>query len=140
MCHTYIMIKTLIGYIKSFFSTYLNALGTGVYQFLGIFPTRLPVGMTEFNIWAQSVIKTYGLPNNDSVVFSLAVMVLHLDSTTDRKPKLYFAKSVRKAMSNQIVSQVIQDLKAKQQAADKAAQEATKKDNVVAIGEPAQNA
>lgn len=90
---------------------------------VGVFPTALPRGMTEWEQWVSSVISTYDLPDNDSFRFSLAVMVLHLDSTSDVKPKYYFAKAIRKAMSNQVVSQVIQDAKAKQEAAVKAAKQ-----------------
>lgn len=80
------------------------------------FPSPLPRGMTEFKTWSSSIISTYNLPDNDSVRFSLAVMVLHLDSTNAFKPKRFFGLSALKGMSNQVVSQVIQDLKAKQQA------------------------
>lgn len=84
-------------------------------------PTALPIGITEFDKWAKDIIDTYGFPDNDSIKFSMAVMILHLSATTAYKPKRYFALATLKGMSNQVVSQVIQDLKAKQQAeADKA--------------------
>lgn len=83
-------------------------------------PTKLPRGLKEFDDWANSVIDLYGAPNNDSVKFTLAVMILHLGETTSHKPKLYFGRALGKTMSNQVVSQIIQDLKSKQEAARKA--------------------
>lgn len=88
------------------------------------FPSSLPVGMTEFYVWADSIIDAYGLPNNDSSQFALATMILHLDSTSDSKPKRYFGKAALKSMSNQIAAGVMQDLKQKQ--VEKAKQEQEK--------------
>lgn len=83
-------------------------------KLLALIPTRLPQGLSEFESWSNEIISLYGSPNNDSVKFSLAVMILHLDSTTSHKPKAYFGRALRKAASNQVVSQVINDLKDKQ--------------------------
>lgn len=98
--------KMIINKLKHFFN-----------RIRAFFPTPLPQGLAEFETWSESVINLAGAPNNDSVKFALAVQVLHLDSTISHKPKEFFIRSLRKAMSNQIVSQVINDLKAKQQEA-----------------------
>lgn len=82
---------------------------------LSAFPTALPRGLTEFNLWSQSIIDTFGLPDNDSVRFMLATMVLHLDSTSAYKPKLYFGFAALKSMSNQVAAYVVQEEKRKQQ-------------------------
>jgi len=82
----------------------------------GFIPTRLPVGLSEYERWTASIIDTYGFPANDSIRFSLSVMILHMGSTEAYKPKRYFALSLHKAMANQVVSQVINELKAKQEA------------------------
>lgn len=95
-------------------------------RFLGLFPSRLPVGMTEFDKWAKSVIEMSPLPYNDSTVFSLATMVLHLPATTNYKSKEYFIRSLHKAAANQIAAGVMQDLKEKQRAAQEAAAKANK--------------
>lgn len=79
-------------------------------------PTKIPVGIIEFHIWAQDIIDTYGFPDNDSVRWSIAVKILHMGETEAYKSKRYFFLAMHKAMSNQVVSQVIQDLKLKQQA------------------------
>lgn len=83
-------------------------------------PTRLPAGIAEFDAWANDVIQLAGAPNNDSVKFSLAVMILHAGQDEDALPKNLFAKRLRKAMANQVVSQIINDLKAKQDAEQEA--------------------
>jgi hypothetical protein len=97
-----------------------NKLKKAVSRFRALFPSRLPQGVTEFETWSDSIIELYGAPNNDSVKFSIAVMVLHLPSTTAYKSKEFFGRSLYKAMSNQVVSQVIQDLKTKQEQAKQA--------------------
>lgn len=90
-------------------------------RLLAYFPSLLPQGLTELENWSSDIINTYGMPDNDSVRFTLAVTILHLDPTTSRKPKAYFGRCLRKAAANQVVSQVIQDLKYKQEEARKAA-------------------
>lgn len=102
--------------IKNKLVKYLN-------QVLGLFPSPLPVGMTAFQSWMNSIIQSYDIPDNDSSRFALATMILHLSSTTSSKPKIHFARSMRKAMANQVAAAVMQDLKDKQAAAAAKAQE-----------------
>lgn len=85
------------------------------------FPTRLPNGMTEFETWAKDIIDTYNLPDNPSVRFAFASQILHSGATEAYRPKRYFVLLTLKGMSNQIAHGVMQDLKAKQQAAEEAA-------------------
>lgn len=80
------------------------------------FPTRLPIGMTEFNDWTSSIVNTFDLPDNDSTRFGLAVMITHLQPTEFTKSKRYFAISVKKSMANQIAFANMEELKAKQKA------------------------
>lgn len=84
----------------------------------------LPRGLAEFETWAKEIIELAGAPDNDSVRFALATMVLHLGTEDDTYPKEGFAKRLRKAMANQVVSQVINELKAKQEADRLAEQQA----------------
>lgn len=88
------------------------------------FPTRLPIGDTQFNAWAQDIIDLYGLPQNDTARFALCAMVLHLDSTRFRKPKRYFGLAGLKSLSNQTVHMVMQDIKTAAIAAAEAEQKA----------------
>ena len=60
-----------------------------------LIPTALPRGMTEFETWAASIITTYDFPNNDSVRFALATMIIHSGPQDDAKPKYQFARAVR---------------------------------------------
>lgn len=81
---------------------------------LGLVPTKLPQGMTEFHLWADSVIELAGLPNNDSTKFSVATMILHLPPTDAYKAKEYFVRSLIKAAANQIAHGTMTELKEKQ--------------------------
>jgi hypothetical protein len=85
-----------------------------VRQALHLIPTAIPVGVKEFDVWASDIISTYSFPDNDSVRWALAVKVLHMGETEAYKAKRYFYLAMHKAMANQVVSQVIQDLKTKQ--------------------------
>lgn len=78
------------------------------------FPTPLPIGMVDFGLWADSIIDVYGLPNNDSVRFALATMILHADSKKAAISKRYFGLCALKSMSNQIASGIMHELKEKQ--------------------------
>jgi hypothetical protein len=91
---------------------------------LSYFPTSLPRGAEDFDAWSDSIISMAGSPNNDSVKFTLAVMILHLDPSISKKPKQDFVRLLHKAMSNQVVSQIINDLKEKQKAEATALKEA----------------
>lgn len=79
------------------------------------FPSPLPVGMAEFDVWSQSIIDAYVLPDNDSTRFALATMILHAGSSEAYKPKRFFGLCVKKSMANQIAGGVMQDLKKKQE-------------------------
>ncbi len=79
-------------------------------------PTRVPIGTAEFESFAKDIIELSGAPDNDSTRWALGFMVIHGASDQAYKPKRYFVKCLIKTMSNQICSQVVNDLKAKQEA------------------------
>jgi len=86
-----------------------------VYKLIrGFFPERLPQGVTEFNVWANDIISTYRFPDNDSVRFALATMVMHQGPTAAFRSKFYFAIMVWAGASKQVASQVFNDIKTKQ--------------------------
>lgn len=89
----------------------------------GFFPSALPVGLTEFNEWADSVADTYDLPtqDRDSVHYALATMILHLGPTVAYKSDWYFVLSIRSACAKQVAGATFQDIKARQKAAEQAA-------------------
>lgn len=120
-CHSGCMtIKELHSKIKK--------LALRLYAFV---PTRLPIGLTEFNEWASSVLSLYDFPDNDSTRWALASMVIHLGPTDAYKPKRYFGLSIRAGAAKQVAGTVFQELKLKDQAArakaeqDKKSAEAT---------------
>ncbi len=79
-------------------------------------PTRLPDGMAAFETWCQSLIDTYGFPDNDSVRFMFAAMIMNLKQTEAYVPKRYFALSGLAAASKEIAHGVMVELKLAQQA------------------------
>jgi hypothetical protein len=104
-------------------------------RLMAYLPSKLPQGKAEFETWSDSIIETFGMPNNDSVKFALAVSILHLDSTSAYKPKIYFGKTLIKGAASQVAGAVMQDLKEKQQAL--AAEEAKKQAEATAQTESA---
>lgn len=86
---------------------------------LGFIPSRLPVGMQEFDTFCISIFTTYDLPDLPSYRHAIASLIMHLGPTTAYKPKFYFALSVQKAMSNQIAFENIQLLKTQEREYEK---------------------
>ena len=101
-------------------------------RLLAQLPCKLPMGVTEFHTWADSILDTYELPNNDSTKFALASAIMHLDATSAFKPKAYFGKMLIKGAASQVAHFLFQELKNKQlEAAAKAQQEAIEAQNKV---------
>lgn len=100
-----------------------------VKRFFGLFPSRLPIGMTEFKEWADSVLELAKLPANDSMYFALATAVLHADSLAAYKSKEYFVRTLLKGAANQIAAAQMQELKERQiqRAKEEAARQAEEK-------------
>ena len=101
-----------------------------VKQLLAYFPTKLPLGMTEFETFSKSVIELLppGLDNvpADDKKFVIASAIQRLDPTTNAKAKIYFVKLLTKAAASQVAGQVFLDIKEKQKAveAERAAKQA----------------
>lgn len=91
-------------------------------------PTRLPDGMTELECWTQSLIDTYGFPDNDSVRFMLAAMIMQTGPEDAFVPKRKFALMGLAAASKEVAHARLVQLKdaqkAKADAEAKAAAEA----------------
>lgn len=88
----------------------------------GRLPSAVPQGIQEFQTWSGTIIRTYGFPDNDSVRFALATMIMHSGPTCAYKPLHYWATLIKAGAAKQVASQVFQDIKLKQQAAEQAAQ------------------
>lgn len=80
---------------------------------------KMPKGMTEFETYAAEIIANSGLPDNDSVRFSLATAIMHTPAPSIKdylSVAAYLSATLQKAAANQVAAQVVQDLKQKQQA------------------------
>ncbi len=120
-------------------NTVLKKIKLSLKRVLFAFPTKLPVGMTEFANWSNSIIEAYEMPNNDTMKWALAGAILHLEATStvevnllivklklplsSRKSKSYFGHYLRKMASNEIAAANLQIIKQKQQEEIKRMQE-----------------
>lgn len=87
-------------------------------------PRKLPVGMTQFETFANRVISIAGrFADEDSLKFALATAIIHADAAKGNIPDSFFVQRLRKAAANQVASQVFQDIKVKQVAQQQAALE-----------------
>lgn len=91
-------------------------------KLLDFIPTQVPMGMTAFHSWADSLIETYAFPNDPSVKFALATMIMHLGPIEAYKPRRYFMLAIKAGAAKQIASAVFQEIKAKQIADQKQAE------------------
>lgn len=112
-------------------------------QFLGLFPTAIPTGTAEFEVWAESIMSTYYMPtqDKDSIKWALATMIMHQGPTTAFKPKVFFALALRAGAAKQIANGVFYEIKTRHDAAAKASEtknEATQLKAVASL-EPVQN-
>ncbi len=91
------------------------------------FKMTLPVGLTEFEQWAQDIIVLSKAPDNDSVRFALASIIINLKHDQPKQSKKYCAGILIKGMATQVASSVFHEMKVKQAEAAKAASEAAQK-------------
>ena len=92
-------------------------------KILSYVPEPLPVGMTEFNKFADEIIDLAGnYADKDSMTWAIASQIIHSSKSSISKHQ--FVCQLRKAAANQIASQVFQDIKIKQAEVAKLAQEA----------------
>lgn len=88
------------------------------------FSTKLPVGLTSFNAWADDIILLSGeFADKDSMRFAIASILIHADAKHGSLPMQFFVKRLRKSAANQVASQVFQEIKTLQAEAQKKAQE-----------------
>lgn len=100
-------------------------------RILSYLPTPLPVGLSEFHKWADSIIELSGeYADPDSMKQALANMIIHAspakasDTPRSHVPKQFFVKGLRKGAANQVASYVFQEIRTKQVAALEAAKKA----------------
>lgn len=78
---------------------------------LNMVPTKLPIGLKEFDEYCVSIFKTYDLPDLPSYRNAIATMIMHIPPTVFYKPKHFFGVSVKKAMANQTAYEIIQQIR-----------------------------
>lgn len=95
-------------------------------RLLAKLPTRLPIGMNEFETWSDDILETYEMPNNPSTKFALATAIMHAQNGRAYFPKAYFGGTLLKGAANQIAHAKMNILKEEQEAKAKAELEAQK--------------
>lgn len=80
-------------------------------QLRQVYPSKLPITVDELNLMIKDVLLANDLPDNPSYHHAIATAIMHLDPLTTRKQKRFFAKSVRKSISNQVAFDKMQLLK-----------------------------
>jgi len=85
-------------------------------EFLQMRP--LPMNMPQFEAWSERIIQKANLPTEDMETqqFALAGMILQTSPSDFMRPDEYYVGCLRKAASDQLATQVIQDLREKRQA------------------------
>ena len=75
----------------------------------------LPLNMPDFQDWSKRIILKSNLPtsNIESQEFALASMILESNPNEFFRPDEYYVNRLRKAASDQVALQVIEDLREK---------------------------
>lgn len=110
-----------------------------VRQVRGLFPQRVPTGLTEFNTLISEVIELYNPPGNErSIRFVISSLLMRLGPTEVFKSKWYFASSLIRAAAAQVAVHVQEEIK-KQQAEEYAQQQAEATAKAASNEQPVQN-
>jgi hypothetical protein len=100
----------------------MNKLKCVFTRVLSYFPSKLPVGMSHYKTWSDSVVKLIGpIANNEDLQFCIASEVIRLGPSVCSISKNYFVKRVRSGAAKQIAGAVFTEIKENQKAAQKAA-------------------
>ena len=92
-------------------------LKTFLNQLSSYFPTKLPLGMTEFDAWSASILALLGpIADQDSLKFATATEVVRLGPEVRRISKQYFVRRIKAGAAKQIAGAVMYDMKEKQKA------------------------
>lgn len=87
-------------------------------QILSRVPTKLPVGLPQFDKWVNDIVELSGqFADETSMRFVLASELMHSDGKKGSVPKHYFVSRCRKLAANQTAGFVLQEIKAAQEAA-----------------------
>jgi len=91
-----------------------------IQRLLSYLPSNLPVGMAEFEKFTDSIVSLIGeglekVPRDD-LQFMIAGEIMRLAPQTNKVPKRYFIKTIRKYAANQVAGQIFVNIKEKQKA------------------------
>lgn len=92
-------------------------------KFTFMFPRALPIGEMAFIEYCDTLFYVYDLPNLPSYHHAVATMIMNQSPVTDRIAPQMFARSIRKAMANEVAWARLQSLKEEQKAQEKALRE-----------------
>lgn len=100
-----------------------------MWQVRGLFPSPLPVGVAEFEEWAESIMNTYSIPTYDrtSIRFALATMIINSGMLETSRPKYKFVLALRAAAAKEVAGGIFHKIKLEQK--ERAAAEAAAKAN-----------
>lgn len=76
-----------------------------------VYPSEIPVGVPAMEKFSNEVLDLYKIPNLPSYHHAIASMVMHMGPQQTRVRKGFIAKTLHKAMANQVAFSVIQKLK-----------------------------
>lgn len=94
-------------------------------KILSYYPFQLPVGMTEFNAFADDIVELAGpIADRDSLVWVTSNEIMRMPPGKCRASKNQFVRLLRKYAANQIAAAKVLEIKASQE--EKAKAEITK--------------
>lgn len=99
-----------------------------VTMFLFASSEPVPITLDDYLMWTDEVISVSGLPNNDSMKFALASIVLEAKDLLTKKEAI---RRLKKGAVNQIAAHVFQTIKSERIAKDQAEQEKEAQSNTV---------
>lgn len=89
---------------------------------LSFLPTALPVGMTEFNAWANNIVELTGpIADKDSLIWVASQEIMRMPPGKSRVPKRTFVNILRKFAANQLAAAKVNEIKEAQEADRQAA-------------------
>ena len=69
----------------------------------------LPVTEDDFDVWAGSLINSYGLPDTDDTRDALATSIMHLNQSVAFYPNEYFRDIILKSLANKVAYTKLQE-------------------------------
>lgn len=86
---------------------------------------RLPIGADEYLTFCEHFFGMYDIPDNASMRYAIATMIMHLQPDRCVASFHFFAVALYKAMANEVAYQFMQDQKTKQKQTVKDGETAT---------------